>query len=133
MTNLRYEDKVTIITGGSSGIGKGCAQEFVKAGAKVVICCNNEEEGGTVATALQALAQAQASGEVHFIYCDVRKTEDIQNLIADTVSRYGRIDCLINNAGWHPPHKPIDDFSVQEFRDLFELNVMSIFAASKFA
>ena len=45
------------------------------------------------------------------------------------MERHGRLDCLVNNAGWHPPHKPIDEFSYQEFRDLFELNVMSMFAA----
>ena len=44
-------------------------------------------------------------------------------------ARHGRIDCLINNAGWHPPHEPIDDFSVEEFRALLELNLVSMFAA----
>src|SRR5687767_5165189 len=65
--------------------------------------------------------------------CDVSQTEEIRNLINATVERYGRIDCLINNAGWHPPHRPIDDFSISEFRDLLELNLVSIFAACKFA
>ena len=133
MTNFAYADKVTIITGGSSGIGKGCAEKFVKAGAKVIICCNEEHEGAEVAAALHEAAQRQGCGGAEFVYCDVTSTEDIRNLIAATVSRYGRIDCLINNAGWHPPHKPIDDFSVQDFRDLLELNLVSIFAASKFA
>jgi NAD(P)-dependent dehydrogenase (short-subunit alcohol dehydrogenase family) len=133
MANLRYADRVVIITGGSSGIGKGCAQEFVKAGATVVICCNQEEEGTTVAGALQILARAQGAGDAFFVYCDVRKTEDLANLIETTAGRYGRIDCLINNAGWHPPHKPIDDFSVEDFRDLINLNLISIFTACKFA
>jgi NAD(P)-dependent dehydrogenase (short-subunit alcohol dehydrogenase family) len=133
MTSLRYADKVTIITGGSRGIGKGCAQEFVKAGAKVVICCIDEEEGRATVADLQATARSQATGEASFIYCDVRKTEDIRNLIEETVARHGRIDCLINNAGWHPPHKPIDDFSIEEFRDLLNLNLVSVFTTSKFA
>src|SRR5713226_8776322 len=133
MTNAGYADKVAIITGGSSGIGKGCAQQFVKAGAKVVICCNNEDEGAEVAAALNNLARTQGSGEAEFIFCDVTRTEDIRNLIDTSIVRYGRLDCLINNAGWHPPHKSIDDFSVQEFRDLLELNLVSVFTASKFA
>ncbi len=133
MTNAGYADKVAIITGGSSGIGKGCAQQFVKAGAKVVICCNNEDEGAEVAAALNNLARTQGSGDAEFIFCDVTRTEDIRNLIDTSIARYGRLDCLINNAGWHPPHKSIDDFSVQEFRDLLELNLVSIFTASKFA
>ena len=133
MANLLYQDKVVIVTGGSSGIGKGCAQEFLRAGAEVVMCCNNESEGKTVVAALQETARAQGSGSATFIYCDVRNTDDIRNLIETTISRLGRIDCLINNAGWHPPHKPIDDFSVEEFRDLLNLNLVSIFTACKFA
>jgi NAD(P)-dependent dehydrogenase (short-subunit alcohol dehydrogenase family) len=130
MRSLRYVDKVAVITGSSSGIGRGCAHEFVKEGAKVIICSNNEEEGAAVVSELQALAQ---TGAASFIYCDVRKTEDIENLIEATVSRHGRIDCLINNAGWHPPHKPIDDFSVDDFRELLNLNLISIFTACKLA
>ena len=133
MTNIPYADKLVIITGGSSGIGKGCAQEFIKAGSHVVICCNNEAEGNAVVSTLQEASQAQAGGDSYFIYCDVRKSEDISKLIQDTVSRYGKIDCLINNAGWHPPHKPIDEFSVEEFRDLLNLNLVSVFTACKLA
>jgi NAD(P)-dependent dehydrogenase (short-subunit alcohol dehydrogenase family) len=68
-----------------------------------------------------------------FIKCDVSKSDEVENLIASSVEKYGRIDCLINNAGWHPPHRSIDDFSVEEFRDLLELNLISIFTACKFA
>ena len=133
MASLRYADKVVIITGGSSGIGKACAHEFVQAGARVVICCNNEDEGTAVATDLQTLARAQGAGDAAFVFCDVRQTDDIRKLIERTVARYGRIDCLINNAGWHPPHKPIDEFSVEEFRALLNLNLVSVFTACKFA
>src|SRR6185503_14724284 len=111
---LRYADKVVIVTGGSSGIGNGCAREFVEAGAKVVVCCNDENEGTAAAASLRSIAHSPA--DANFIYCDVRKS-----------------DCLINNAGWHPPHKPIDDFSVEEFGDLINLNLVSIFTACKFA
>ncbi len=133
MTNVSYADKVVIITGGSSGIGKGCAEQFVNAGAKVLICCNDADEGAGVAAALRGAAQKQGAGDADFIYCDVTRTDNIRDLIDSSISRYGRLDCLINNAGWHPPHKPIDDFSIQEFRDLLELNLVSIFTASKFA
>jgi len=133
MTNFAYADKVAIITGGSSGIGKACAEKFVSAGANVIICCNEEQEGAEVATVLRSSAQSQGCGNIDFVYCDVTKTEEIRNLIEAAISRFGRLDCLINNAGWHPPHKPIDEFSVQDFRDLLELNLVSIFTASKFA
>jgi NAD(P)-dependent dehydrogenase (short-subunit alcohol dehydrogenase family) len=133
MTSLLYTDKVVIITGGSSGIGRGCALGFVKAGAQVVICCNNEPEGRAAEEALRKASAGEQGGDVFFVYCDVRNSDDIRTLIETTAARYGKIDCLINNAGWHPPHKPIDDFSAEEFRDLLDLNLVSIFTASKFA
>lgn len=131
MTCLRYADRVVIVTGSSSGIGKGCAQEFVKAGAKVIVCSNDEGQGTAVATSLKSMAQPP--GDASFVYCDVRKDEEVRSLIEAAISRYGKIDCLINNAGWHPPHKPIDDFTVEEFRALIDLNLVSAFTACKFA
>lgn len=126
---MRYTNKVVIITGGSKGIGEGCVRVFVAAGARVVFCARTEADG----TALATEVNAQGPGEAHFVKCDVSRTEEIQNLIGTAVERYGDLDCLINNAGWHPPHKPIDDFSVKEFRDLLDLNLVSMFAACKFA
>lgn len=130
---MRYSDKVVIITGGSSGIGKGCAQEFVKAGSRVVICCNNEAEGAAVTADLRVLASSQRKGDASFAYCDLRKSDDIRNLIETTIARHAGIDCLINNAGWHPPHKPIDDVSAEDFLDLINLNLISIFSTCKLA
>ena len=126
---MRYENKITIITGGTKGIGEGCVRVFVEAGAKVVFCARNSAQGKE----LEAEMNAQGTGEATFIQCDVAKVEEIENLINATVTKYGRIDCLINNAGWHPPYHPIDEFSIQDFRDLLELNLVSIFAACKFA
>ena len=126
---VRYTDKVVIITGGSKGIGEGCVRAFVAAGARVVLCARNETDGNALANEVSALGP----GEARFIKCDVSRTGEIQNLINETIARYDQLDCLINNAGWHPPHKPIDDFSLQEFRDLLDLNLVSIFAACKFA
>src|SRR5882757_3587515 len=97
MTSLDYSDKVVIITGGSSGIGKGCAYEFVKAGSRVLICCNNEAEGRAVVSGLQEEVGNGNAGEAFFVYCDVRNTDEIRNLIETAVARYGKIDCLINN------------------------------------
>jgi NAD(P)-dependent dehydrogenase (short-subunit alcohol dehydrogenase family) len=126
---MRYTDKVVIITGGSKGIGEGCVRVFVAAEARVVFCARTEADGNSLATEVNTLGP----GEAHFIRCDVSHTEEIQNLIDTTIARYGQLDCLVNNAGWHPPHLPIDDFSVNDFRDLLNLNLVSIFAACKFA
>ena len=128
---MRYKDKVTLITGGSKGIGFGCVRTFVEeGGSTVVFCARNADEGRAVAAHVNGRG---APGRAHFIRCDVSNVEDIRALIDETVSAHGRLDCLINNAGWHPGHKPIDDFSVQDFRNLLDLNLVSIFAACKFA
>ena len=126
---MQYTDKVVIITGGSKGIGEGCVRVFVAAGARVVFCSRTEADGNALASEVNA----HGPGGAHFIRCDVSQTEELKNLIETTIGRFGQLDCLINNAGWHPPHKPIDDFSVSEFRELLDLNLVSMFAACKFA
>jgi NAD(P)-dependent dehydrogenase (short-subunit alcohol dehydrogenase family) len=127
---MRYKDKVVIVTGGSKGIGAGCVKVFVEhGGSKVVFCSRNEGEG----KAFEAEVNRKGPGQALFVRADMSKVDDIKKLVDFTASKYGRIDCLINNAGWHPPHKTIDDFSVDDFRSLLELNLVSYFAACKFA
>jgi NAD(P)-dependent dehydrogenase (short-subunit alcohol dehydrogenase family) len=127
---MRYKDKVTIVTGGSKGIGAGCVKIFVEeGGSKVVFCSRNEAEG----RAFEAEVNRKSPGSALFVRADVSKVDDVKRVIDTTVEKFGRLDCLINNAGWHPPHKTIDAFSVEDFRSLLDLNLVSIFAACKFA
>jgi NAD(P)-dependent dehydrogenase (short-subunit alcohol dehydrogenase family) len=124
---VRYADKVVIVTGGTKGIGEGCVRVFVEAGSKVVFCARDEAAG-------EALAREvgdRGPGQAVFVRCDVSKADQVERLVDAAVERFGRLDCLINNAGWHPPHKPIDAFTPEEFRALFELNVMSVFVACR--
>ena len=121
--------KVTLITGGSKGIGEGCARVFVAAGAPVVICARGREAG----EALAAELTTKGPGSCHFEPCDVSKPDEIKQAIERTVQLHGCLDCLVNNAGQHPPHKPIDEFSIQDFVDILQLNLVSYFAACKFA
>jgi NAD(P)-dependent dehydrogenase (short-subunit alcohol dehydrogenase family) len=124
---VRYEGKVVIVTGGTKGIGEGCVRVFVEAGAKVVFCARHEAAGQRLAREVTA----GGPGGAVFIRCDVSRTEEVERLVDATVERFGRLDCLVNNAGWHPPHKPIDAFTPGDLRDLFELNVMSVFVACR--
>ena len=127
---MRYQDKVVIVTGGTKGIGLGCVTLFVQeGGSQVVFCARNEDEG----RAVEAEVNAAGPGAAHFVRADVACTDDIRRLVDVAAGKFGRIDCLINNAGWHPPHRRIDDFSVDDFRSLLELNLVSYFAACKFA
>ncbi len=126
---MNYKDKVVLVTGGSKGIGEGCVRVFVDAGSKVVFC----SRGKDAAKAMEAEVNKKGPGEAYFVPCDVSKVDQIKSTVDATIAKYGRLDCLINNAGWHPPHKYIDDFSVEDFRSLLDLNLVSIFAACKFA
>ncbi len=88
---MRLKDKVTLITGGASGIGKAAAEAFAREGAKVVICDVNEEAGRTLV--------AQLGGDAAFYKVNVADRQEVQAWVDDVVARYGRVDVLINNAG----------------------------------
>ena len=122
---MTYKGKVVLVTGASKGIGEGCVRVFVDAGATVVFCARGERAG----RALETGVNARGPGSALFLPCDVSKVDQVTGVVDETVKRYNRLDCLINNAGWHPPHKPIDGYTVQEFRDLLELNLISMFVA----
>jgi len=120
---MNYEGKVTIVTGGSHGIGEGCVRVFAEAGSTVVFCSRRREgrQG--------ARAQVNAGGR-EGVVPPLRRVEGSRGraLVDETAKRFGRIDCLINNAGWHrltsrstlsPPGVP----------DLLELNLVSMFVA----
>lgn len=126
---MRYEDKVVVITGGTKGIGEGCVEAFAEAGAHVVFCGLEEPLGAEVVRRVGA----DASGSVRFLSCDVTRHDQLRDLVTTAVRLHGGIDCLVNNAGWHPPDGTIDDFSVESFRSLLELNVVSAFVACQAA
>eukprot|EP00049_Salpingoeca_infusionum_P023878 m.14290 g.14290 ORF g.14290 m.14290 type:complete len:276 (-) comp6190_c0_seq2:242-1069(-) len=125
---LRYQDKVTIVTGGSKGIGLGCVKVFAKAGSHVVFCGRNEEIGRQVE---QDINSKGFHGHVKFVRCDVSSTDDLDQLLGEAIATHGHLDCLINNAGYHPDHLPIDDFSLQDAKDLMDLNFFSYFYLCK--
>jgi NAD(P)-dependent dehydrogenase (short-subunit alcohol dehydrogenase family) len=127
---MRYKDKVVIVTGGSKGIGLGCVKIFVQEGGSHVVFCSRHEGEGRI---VEGEMNRAGPGTARFVRADVSRVEDVQRVIDVTGGEFGRIDCLINNAGWHPPHKPIDDFSVEDFRSLLDLNLVSYFAACKLA
>jgi NAD(P)-dependent dehydrogenase (short-subunit alcohol dehydrogenase family) len=124
-----YTDRVVIITGGTRGIGRGCVEAFAGVGAHVVFCSHEPEGGQSLATTVSD----SGPGRAEFALCDVADPAALTALVAGTATRLGRLDCLVNNAGWHPPHKPIDEFSLDEFDALMRLNVTSVFIGCRTA
>ncbi|XP_013416475.1 17-beta-hydroxysteroid dehydrogenase 14 isoform X1 [Lingula anatina] len=124
---LRYKDKVVLVTGGARGIGRGCVEVFVKNGAKVAFCDILEREGKVFEE------EQRLVGEAMFIPCDVTNEEQIKMVVKKTTESFGRLDCLINNAGSHPDIKMIDDFTAEDFRQLLNINLVSYFLFCKHA
>jgi NAD(P)-dependent dehydrogenase (short-subunit alcohol dehydrogenase family) len=88
-----FEDRVVLVTGGTKGIGRGIAEAFLAAGARVVVCAR---------TAPDALPRA-GDRAADFVACDVREAEAVHALVAAVLERHGRLDVLVNNAGGSPP------------------------------
>ncbi len=126
---MRFRDRVMIVTGGSKGIGAGCARVFCEEGGQVVIADLDTDTGQRLAEELTSLGPGRAI----CVRCDVRHEDEIAAAIEKTVAQFGQLDCLINNAGWHPPALTIEEMSVAEVEDLFRLNFLSTYAASKHA
>jgi 3-oxoacyl-[acyl-carrier protein] reductase len=90
----RLQDKVAIITGGNSGIGEATARRFAQEGAKVAILARRAKEGLAVQEAIRA-----EGGEIAFFPCDVTDRNAVEEAVARTVSTYGGVHVLVNNAG----------------------------------
>ena len=125
---MKLQDKVAIITGGSKGIGLGCAKVFARHGCSVVIAARGEQDGQAAARSI-----TDEGGTAVYVRCDVTSEDDMRSLVDGTVERFGRLDCLVNNAGWHPPAMTIDETSVADFEKLLRLNLTSAFMGCKYA
>ena len=123
---FNFAHKVVLITGGSSGIGRATSILFARHGAKVVIGDINAAGQETVDTI------KGEKGEATFIQTDVRKAEEVKNLIAATVKTYGGLNCAFNNAGILPPMTMLADTEESEFDQTFAVDVKGIFLAMKY-
>ncbi len=121
--------KVAIVTGGNTGIGYGCAEVFVDAGMNVVIAARREDLGREAAEKLTA----RGGGECTFFPCDVSKPEQVKSLVDYTVEKYGRLDGIVNNAGYVPAHLDACDMSIESYQNVLACNLMGEFYGCKYA
>jgi meso-butanediol dehydrogenase / (S,S)-butanediol dehydrogenase / diacetyl reductase len=117
-------NKVIFLTGGSDGIGYECAKAYIKEGARVIVAAIDEERLNQV---------REEFGEEHLcINCDVSRSEDVKRAMELALDRYGRIDCIHNNAGIAHPSKTLDDTTEQEWDNLMNVNLKGIYHTVKF-
>jgi NAD(P)-dependent dehydrogenase (short-subunit alcohol dehydrogenase family) len=117
------DGKVAIVTGATSGIGEGVAKAFVSEGAKVVIAARREEEGRALEKELG----------VRFVRTDVAKEADVKGMIDKTVEWFGRLDCLVNNAGVPAPMVSITEVDVATIDQVLAINVKGVVLGIKHA
>jgi short-subunit dehydrogenase len=116
---MNIKNKIAIVTGASGGIGLCVAKALSKKGATVVLAARSEDK-------LQKLMHEIPNS--HIIVTDMRKPEDVKNLIAKTVAKFGRVDILVNNAG-QGMRAPLEKVETKAYRDIMELNVFAVLNA----
>jgi NAD(P)-dependent dehydrogenase (short-subunit alcohol dehydrogenase family) len=123
----RLNDKVAVITGGASGIGRASALRFLEQGARVVIADRND------AAAQQTLQLAGRTERLRFVHCDVAEEGDVAGLVQATLAAYGRIDCMFNNAGIPGAVRPLTETPVEAWDRTFAVLVRGVFLGIKHA
>lgn len=121
------ENRVALITGASSGIGRAAAIAFAREGVKVVACSRRESEGEKTVRMIR-----DAGGEATFIQADISKAGEVAALIDGTVSRYGRLDYAFNNAGIGGPITPLPDYTEENWNEVIDIDLKGTWLCMKY-
>ena len=124
--HFRLDGQVAVITGGGAGIGRAIAETFAAAGAAVLVSDRDAATATTVAEGITA-----KGGQAAAVVCDVTREEDLAQLIAQAVQRFGKLTILVSNAGGGGP-KPFD-MPMADFKRAFDLNLFSLFRLAQLA
>jgi NAD(P)-dependent dehydrogenase (short-subunit alcohol dehydrogenase family) len=123
-----FENKVALVTGGTSGIGLATAVAFARAGAKVVLSGRREKEGKQVVSLIM-----KSGGDAAFIKTDVSNEVEVEALVDQTVSTFGRLDVAFNNAGVEGEGaRRTHEQSVANYRTVMDINVLGVLVAMKY-
>ncbi|GAB4182460.1 MAG: SDR family oxidoreductase [Coleofasciculaceae cyanobacterium] len=127
MTELA--NKVVLVTGGGSGLGRATALAFAEKGVKVVVACRSVETGEETVE----LIEKSAAGEAIFIQTDVTKANQVDNLIKKTVETYGRLDYAFNNAGYEGKELRLTpDLTEEEWDEVININLKGTWLSMKY-
>jgi len=121
------DGKVAIVTGGGSGIGQATAILYAAQGTSVVVADVNENGGAETVKAI-----TDKGGQAIFVKTDVSNPADCENLVAETVKKYGKLDIAFNNAGIGGEMNPITDMSIVGWNKIIAVNLSSIFYCMKY-
>ena len=119
-----FENKVAIVTGGASGIGKSTAVAFAGRGAKVVV--SDVQDGAETIELIK-----KAGGEAIFVRCDVSHDNDVKILLEKTIETYGRLDYAVNNAGIEGVQVPLQDLAEKDWDRTININLKGIWLCMK--
>jgi 3-oxoacyl-[acyl-carrier protein] reductase len=125
---MRLPNKVALVTGAGSGIGRATAALFAREGAKLVLADLSEEAGRVTLDEITA-----AGGEAIFVKADVSNGDDVKRMIDGCVERFGRIDILYNNAGIAMQRTPIEEIDDALFDRIIAVNLRSVHLGAKHA
>jgi NAD(P)-dependent dehydrogenase (short-subunit alcohol dehydrogenase family) len=121
------KNKVAIVTGASSGIGKSVSELYAREGAVVVLSDINQELGEKVTAGIR-----EAGGEAIFVRADVSKPSDCENMVKATLDKYGRLDFACNNAGIGGDQNPTADYSIAAWEKAISVNLSGVFYCMKY-
>jgi NAD(P)-dependent dehydrogenase (short-subunit alcohol dehydrogenase family) len=119
-------NSVVLITGALTGIGRAAAVAFAKKGAKVVVAGRHDDVGKALAEELRSLGT-----EAEFVNADVRREQDVRNMVDKTIARFGRLDVAVNNAATEGQVGPITDQTAESFAATFDTNVLGVVLSMK--
>ncbi len=122
-----FQDKVVIVTGAGSGIGRATALAFAREGAWVVVSDIQERDGIDTVERIK-----KESGEAYFIKCDVSSEPQVQNLVEKTVQKYGRLDCAYNNAGVEGSPSSTIECSSENWDKTIDINLKGVWLCMKY-
>jgi NAD(P)-dependent dehydrogenase (short-subunit alcohol dehydrogenase family) len=116
------KDKVAIITGAGSGIGKATAQLFAKEGAKIIVSDINETNGNAAVEEIR-----KGGGEAFYVRADSSKPEDNETLVKQTIEKYGALDIAVNNAGIGGPLGSTGEYPIDGWEKVIAINLSGVF------